>query len=82
LALAIEKQDLDELKRYVDSLATTADEIGIDSIARAARQIALNAGDDETLLIDIYALLDIARSAQAEFLRESLELESQLTCES
>ncbi|TWU34169.1 Diguanylate cyclase DosC [Novipirellula aureliae] len=81
LTMAITKQDLGELKLYVDSLATTADQIGVDSIAFAARQIDMNTEEDERLLIDIHTLLDIARNAQTEFLRESLELKSQLTAE-
>ncbi|WP_419194207.1 diguanylate cyclase [Novipirellula herctigrandis] len=83
LAEAVEKQDLEGLKLHVECLAKTANSVGVDSIVRVANQIQSFACSEEmqwkALLSETHELLDVARAAQSDFLRESLELENHIS---
>ncbi|WP_231615521.1 diguanylate cyclase [Novipirellula artificiosorum] len=83
LAEAIENQDLEGIAMHVLCLGKTADSCGIDSIVEAAAQIDAITKSEEVqwkaLLEETHEILDAARAAQSEFLRESLEIEKRLS---
>ncbi len=80
LANALLQHDLPGLQEHAALLAITASSCGLDSITKAANHICeiTNAEDLQwnMLLRDTYELLDTARAAQADFLRDALELEN------
>ena len=85
LAEALENKDLPTLQKHLDCLKETAAMRGIDSICTAARPIE-SAVEGENLdwghvVRDMNELLDACRAAQADFLRDALELENKLNFE-
>ncbi|MFG0261841.1 MAG: HD-GYP domain-containing protein, partial [Novipirellula sp. JB048] len=83
LAEALANKNLQELQEHAAELAAIANRCGLDSITVAANQISQITHAENLqwamLLHNTHELLDTARSAQAEFLRDALELESSLS---
>ncbi len=80
LAAALNQQDLRALQEHASLLAITASSCGLDSITEAANHICEITNTEDLqwtmLLRDTNELLDTARAAQSEFLRDALELET------
>jgi diguanylate cyclase (GGDEF)-like protein/putative nucleotidyltransferase with HDIG domain len=79
LAQAIDTQDSEGLQLLASRLGMIARSCDIEPIARAAEKIELQAGEEEvqwlTLMRDTHELLDMCRSTQSNFLRQTLECE-------
>ncbi|TWU24223.1 Response regulator PleD [Novipirellula galeiformis] len=86
LAEALTQKDLKALQEHAAQLAVTANHCGLESVTAAANQICEITYSENLqwamLLRDTNELLDTARSAQADFLRDALELENSLSFES
>ncbi len=83
VAEALAQHDLEKLKQYSACLAETASSCGIETIAQAATQIqGISVSENvewAVVLREANELLDAARAAQSDFLRDALELENQLS---
>jgi diguanylate cyclase (GGDEF)-like protein/PAS domain S-box-containing protein len=81
LAMAVSNQDVDGLKSLASHLRRIARHSNIEAIAAAAERIEAEACSEDlqwlTLLRDTHQLLDICRSTQSDFLRQSLESEAE-----
>lgn len=80
IADAVANQQIDSLCSLASDLREIADFCSIDSIVVAAKKIEVDAAKEdsqwEKLLRDTHELLDTCRSAQNEFLKSTLEVES------
>jgi diguanylate cyclase (GGDEF)-like protein/putative nucleotidyltransferase with HDIG domain len=81
LANAVACQDIDGLKSLASHLGLFARNTHIETIAMAAEKIETGASEEElqwvSLLRDTHDLLDICRATQSDFLKETLEAESE-----
>ncbi len=81
LASAVACQDAEGLKSLATHLGMIAHSSDIESIAVAAEKIQAGAGEEQlqwlSLLRDTHDLLDICRSTQSDFLKETLESEAE-----
>jgi diguanylate cyclase (GGDEF)-like protein/PAS domain S-box-containing protein/putative nucleotidyltransferase with HDIG domain len=81
LATAVTNQDVDGLRLLASHLRKLARSSNIDRIANAAERIESKAGSEElqwlSLLRETHDLLDICRSTQSDYLKETLESEGE-----